>query len=141
MISTVLLAVVVAATQGSLFLSDVSQGRSPFGRGLSEVGSETFVQSGKRDVSINEKGDGPTGDDGRKNGVLLNDSNVIGKLVAVNHASASELTELPGIGPAKAARIIDARQARTFRSVNDLLRVKGLGPKTIKKLAPLIVID
>jgi competence protein ComEA len=49
---------------------------------------------------------------------------------------------LPGIGPELAQRIVADRQARgPFRRVEDLRRVRGIGPKTLERmrvyLAPL----
>lgn len=52
-----------------------------------------------------------------------------------NTAPASELSLLPGIGPEMAKRIIVEREARgPFRSVEDLSRVRGIGPKTIRQI-------
>jgi len=58
--------------------------------------------------------------------------------VAINTASPKELLELPGIGPKRASEILKARQSRPFRSASDLRRIKGLGPKGIRRLAPLL---
>jgi competence ComEA-like helix-hairpin-helix protein len=47
----------------------------------------------------------------------------------LNRASATELTRLPGIGPALADRIVAARDSQgPFASVDDLRRVRGVGP-------------
>ncbi len=51
--------------------------------------------------------------------------------VEINTASLQQLDEIIGIGPALAQRIIDARP---FSSVDDLLRVKGIGEKTLQKI-------
>lgn len=60
--------------------------------------------------------------------------------INVNSASASELESLPGIGPAIAARIIAARaQQGRLRSLEDLDKVKGLGPKKLEVLRPHVV--
>ena len=55
--------------------------------------------------------------------------------VRVNTATEEELTTLPGIGPALAAAIVEARQ-RTgpFRRVDDLRRVPGIGARTVERL-------
>ncbi|HQK17247.1 MAG TPA: helix-hairpin-helix domain-containing protein, partial [Polyangiaceae bacterium] len=59
-----------------------------------------------------------------------------------NAASAEELCKLPGIGPARAAKIVELRgKLGGFRSVRQLLRVKGIGPRMLKRLTPLVVLD
>lgn len=58
-----------------------------------------------------------------------------GSLVNVNSASATELQSLPGIGPALARDIIEARP---YQSPEDLKNVKGIGEKTFEKLRPLV---
>ena len=59
--------------------------------------------------------------------------------VNVNTADASQLQSLPGIGPSKASAIISYRSANgPFKRVDDLVRVKGIGPKTLAKLRPLV---
>jgi competence protein ComEA len=61
-------------------------------------------------------------------------------LVEVNVAPQSDLERLPGIGPVLAQRIIAAREKQPFRSVEDLRRVSGIGPKTLEKIRPYVVI-
>jgi len=52
-----------------------------------------------------------------------------------NRATAADLTRLPGIGPALAGRIVaDRGQNGLFRSPESLLRVRGIGPKTLERI-------
>jgi competence protein ComEA len=60
--------------------------------------------------------------------------------INVNSASAHELQRLPGIGPVLAQNIIAARTLRPFEHIDDLDRVKGIGPKTLEKLRPFVVV-
>lgn len=53
--------------------------------------------------------------------------------IDVNRASLEELTALKGIGPALAAHIVEYRRKHgRFRSVSDLLQVKGIGEKKLE---------
>lgn len=62
--------------------------------------------------------------------------------ININTATASELELLPGIGPAMASRIIEYRKTNgRFRNVEDLDDVKGIGPRTLEKLRPLIRVE
>lgn len=55
-------------------------------------------------------------------------------LVNVNTASPEELETLPGIGEVLAQRIVEYREAHgPFKSPEDLLKIKGIGPKTLEK--------
>lgn len=56
-------------------------------------------------------------------------------LINVNTASQQELESLPGIGEILAQRIVEYRtQNGPFRSPEDLLKVKGIGPKKLEAL-------
>lgn len=53
--------------------------------------------------------------------------------VNINEAPAEELEALPGVGPVKAAAIIEYRTAHGyFKSAADLLNVPGIGEKTLE---------
>jgi competence protein ComEA len=61
-------------------------------------------------------------------------------VVDLNTASVQELCTLPGIGPKKAEAIISLREKRPFTRVTQLLLVKGIGPKTLTRLKPRLVV-
>lgn len=55
----------------------------------------------------------------------------------VNTATWVEWSQLDGIGETLARRIVEDREAHgPFRSLDDLGRVRGLGPKTLEKMSP-----
>jgi len=61
--------------------------------------------------------------------------------VNLNTATKEELIALPGIGPAKAQAILDYRKANgTFKSVEELKDVKGIGAKRFEKLKPELTV-
>ena len=61
--------------------------------------------------------------------------------VRINSASASELQQLPGIGPALAQRIVETRNNGRFTSADDLLRVPGIGKAKLAKLRDYVEVD
>lgn len=54
--------------------------------------------------------------------------------INLNQAGVEELTELPGIGPALARRIVEYRKTQPFRKAEDLQQVSGIGPAKFQKL-------
>ena len=59
--------------------------------------------------------------------------------INVNQASAADLEELPGVGPATAAAIVSERDRNgPFLGVDDLDRVPGIGPTKIEALRDLV---
>jgi competence protein ComEA len=62
--------------------------------------------------------------------------------VILNLASAAELTKLPGVGMKRAEAIVALRiKLKRFRQPTDLLRVKGIGPRGLKRMLPHLVLD
>ena len=61
--------------------------------------------------------------------------------IDLNRASREELERLPGIGPVMAQRILTLREnAGRFRELEELRSVQGIGPATIERLRPLVII-
>lgn len=60
--------------------------------------------------------------------------------VDVNRASLEQLTDLPGVGPVIAARIVERRKKRPFRRAEELLQVRGIGAKTLARFKPRVVL-
>ncbi|OLB87723.1 MAG: hypothetical protein AUI12_06200 [Acidobacteria bacterium 13_2_20CM_2_57_6] len=57
------------------------------------------------------------------------------KPVNINTATSEELQQVPGIGPATAEKILQMRKSYgAFKSVDDLLAIRGLGPKRLEKM-------
>jgi competence protein ComEA len=61
--------------------------------------------------------------------------------VNLNTATLEQLDALPGVGPATAKAILDERERRgRFRSVEELLEVRGIGPAKLDALRDLVVV-
>jgi comEA protein len=61
--------------------------------------------------------------------------------VNLNTATSEQLQEVPGIGPATAEKILQMRKSYgAFKSVNDLLAVRGIGPKRLEKMRKYLVV-
>ena len=61
--------------------------------------------------------------------------------VDINTASAAELERLPEIGPGLAKRIIEYRQQQgRFETSEELMHVRGIGPKRYQSLEPYVVV-
>ncbi len=61
--------------------------------------------------------------------------------IDVNHATIEQLDELPGIGPATAAAIVDHREENgPFAGVDDLEAVRGIGPAKLEAIRDLVTV-
>jgi competence protein ComEA len=82
--------------------------------------------------AVSGSGGGSAGDTGSATGAPAGPVNI-------NTATATELDALPGIGPATAQAIVaDRDQHGPFASVDDLARVRGIGPAKLAQLRPLV---
>ena len=60
----------------------------------------------------------------------------------LNSASVTDLESLPGVGRRTAERIIEYRQKNgSFKKIEELMNVKGIGEKSFLKLKPLIAVS
>jgi len=78
---------------------------------------------------------------GGADAVEASDSSAAGVAIDLNHATAQQLTAIPGIGEAMAQRIVDWREEHgPFRRVEDLMKVKGIGEKSLEKMRPHVAV-
>ncbi len=111
------------------------------------------------DLPQSSVGSGPNNAGGGPNGAAGN-ANVVGNATAgpgtagtvgsattstqpaiidLNLATAVDLDRLPGVGPSTAKAIIDHRTRNgPFASVDDLLKVKGIGPAKLAEIRPWV---
>jgi competence protein ComEA len=62
---------------------------------------------------------------------------VCGTGIDVNRDPGRDIELLPGIGPKKAAAIVESRERDgPFESLDDLARVRGIGAKTVERIRP-----
>lgn len=62
--------------------------------------------------------------------------------VILNEATAAELVALPGVGPARAQAILELRnRLGKFKKATDLLRVRGIGLRTLQKMTQHFELD
>jgi Holliday junction resolvasome RuvABC DNA-binding subunit len=64
----------------------------------------------------------------------------VGLPIDPNRADAATLETLPGVGPARALAILEARRSRPFQRVEDLERVPGIGPRILARMASALAI-
>lgn len=62
--------------------------------------------------------------------------------VDINRATSEDFLVVKGIGPVIAARIVEFRKANgAFRSIDDLLKVRGIGEKLIDKIRDQLTVS
>ena len=64
------------------------------------------------------------------------------KPVNINTANSEELQQVPGIGPVTAEKILQMRKSYgSFKSVDDLLSIKGIGKKRLEKMRRYLTVS
>lgn len=105
---------------------ETSPGWRPITEAPFEPGADT-VRGALAGASVSDEGEEPAGTTGAR--------------MNLNTASVHELELLPGVGPSKASAIVYYRSdINGFRSIDQLLEVRGIGPKTVERLRPLLTI-
>ncbi len=62
--------------------------------------------------------------------------------ININTASQTQLERLPRVGPSTAKKIIEYRREHGgFRTVDELLEIRGIGPKTMEQLRPFVTLE
>ncbi len=91
-----------------------------------------FLSAGEKDETQTKKED-------TKQAQTEKTSEAKSGLVNINAATLDQLTTLPRIGPSIGQRILDFRKEHgQFKKLEELMNVKGIGPKTYEKLKVLI---
>ena len=90
--------------------------------GLSTLSENTYAASAKKEVAAS-----------------TDNAKQIPQEVNINTADQQLLTQLPGIGPVTAEKIVEYRKTNgKFKSIDELTSVKGIGDKTLVKLKPYL---
>lgn len=69
------------------------------------------------------------------------DSLLEGEVVDLNKADEADFGRLPGVGEKRARSIVEYRQDHgPFKTVDDLIRVDGIGPGILEQLRPYVTV-
>lgn len=100
---------------------------------ISKINRAAFVKDGDK-IYIPKSGEEASSTEGSQGGGQGEEHD--GGKINLNTADAAKLQTVNGIGPATAEKIIDYRESNgDFKKVEDLVKVPGIGPKTVQKLA------
>ena len=66
----------------------------------------------------------------------------INKKISLNQATSEELEVIPGLGPILSQKIIEYREAKgSFRKLEDLMQVSGIGPKKFEQIKDYLTLE
>lgn len=72
---------------------------------------------------------------------MKSESGITGGKVNINTADSVTLQTIPGIGPSKAARIIEYRESQgRFKKIDDIKNVTGIGDMTFENIKEYITV-
>lgn len=78
---------------------------------------------------------------GMAGGLSVHAAQAVSGQLNIATAQADEFALLPGIGPKKAEAIVAHRAEHPFQKVEDLIEVKGIGPKMFEKIKAYLTIE
>lgn len=85
---------------------------------------------------------GCEGDPGPRRGLTGGERVLLGRPLDPNRAGADELGQLPGLTPRLGAAIVADRAARgPFASVEEVERVRGIGPRRLERARPHLAVE
>ena len=105
---------------------------------LAEVNRTTFIGTDVHDNPIPELA---SADTIVEKGYYTKKKELLTGKININTASKVELMKLPNIGGKTAMNIIDFRANHHFRKAEDLMKIKGIGPKIFEKLKNYIEVE
>lgn len=135
----VLAAVAWAVPRAVRFLRDRPPAAPRVVYGVAEGGAVRLLWRPRGPLEIRGADEGQIlGPDGRPAGRVEGwEGLLLGRPLDLNRASRADLEALPGVGPATAQSLLETRdRLGGFRRWEDLLRVPGVGAKTLNRLRP-----
>jgi competence protein ComEA len=126
---------------GSRVADAVAAAGGALGSAASDAINLARVLTDGEQVYLPVMGEVPPGAVGAPAGTIGHSGGPAAGPVDLNRASAADLETLPGIGPATAQKIIDDREKNgPFATVEDLMRVPGIGQKKLEALKEYVTV-